>query len=84
MDCCKDGTCPMGGPEPPATGPEWRTCRRDLPATTTSIDAFERALLDVTEEKDSPATGSTAAATPGRTDFGTPIPATPPPRLFSF
>ena len=80
MACCEDGTCLMGEPEPPATGPEWRTCRREAPATTTSVDAFERALLDIAEERDTPATGSTAAISPGLSHSASPIPATPPPR----
>ncbi len=33
MACCENGTCTMSGSEPPATGPEWRTCRREAPAS---------------------------------------------------
>ena len=42
MACCEDGTCTRGSDEPPATSPEWRSCRREVPANTdTAIDAFE-------------------------------------------
>jgi hypothetical protein len=44
------------------------------------VDAFERALLDIAEERDSPATGSIGAMSPGLSHSASPIPATPPPR----
>ena len=86
MACCEDGTCRMGGDESPANGPEWRTCRREAPATaTTPLDAFERALQrDFFEGRDratAPRLTDLAAARP-RSDA--PGPATPPPRFFSF
>ena len=83
MDCCKDGTCPMGGPEPPATGPEWRTCRREAPATT-PINAFDRALPESTPGSDFLTSALIVATSPNRTQLAFPIPATPPPRFVSF
>lgn len=80
MACCKDGTCTMGGDEPPASGPEWRRCRREAPATATSIDAFERALTESPQGHDPRITASVAAVALASPRFTQPIPATPPPR----
>lgn len=80
MMCCEDGTCTMGGDEPPAAGPEWRTCRREAPATATAIDAFERALTESSGDRDRRNTSNLAAASPASPRFTPPIPATPPPR----
>jgi hypothetical protein len=86
MACCEDGTCTMGGDEPPADGPEWRTCRREAPATAaTPLNAFERALKRDFFEGRERATGARLAdlaATRPRADA--PGPATPPPRLLPF
>lgn len=83
MDCCEDGTCPMGGPEPPATGLEWRTCRREAPATT-PIDAFDGALPESTPGSNFETSAPIAAMSPDRTHLASPIPTTPPPRFLSF
>jgi hypothetical protein len=88
MACCEDGTCAMPGsaPEPPASGPEWRTCRREAPAAQAApLDAFERALKkDFLEERrrETSARISEILAAPMRPEA--PSPATPPPRLFTF
>jgi hypothetical protein len=82
MMCCEDGTCTMGGGEPPATGPEWRGCRREAPPAPTSIDAFERASVkrDFFEGRERAASSRLADLAATRPPYGTPVPATPPPR----
>jgi hypothetical protein len=86
MACCEDGTCTMDGPERPADRPEWRTCRRETPASTAvSLEAFERALRrDFFEGRmrASAARFADLPVVPPRASA--PIPATPPPRSFSF
>src|SRR5271169_2768653 len=83
MACCEHGTCTMAGSESPPAGPEWRTCRRELPARP-SLDAFERALKSSFEGEDrEPATRS-AELRPTRPRTGAPNPDPPPPRVFSF
>ena len=86
MACCENGTCTMSGSEPPATGPEWRTCRREAPASAAApLDAFERALKNSFEGKrGAPPSGPLVEVFPPRLRAGAPIPATPPPRAPSF
>jgi hypothetical protein len=86
MACCEDGTCTMAGDEPPADGPEWRTCRREAPATAaTLLDAFERALKrDFFEGRDRATSSRLADLATTRPRARAPLPATPPPRLSSF
>jgi len=86
MACCEDGTCTMGGDEPPADGPEWRTCRREAPAALTApLDAFERALnRDFLEGRERAASSRLADLAAARLRSDEPDPATPPPRDFSF
>src|ERR1019366_7050016 len=80
MACCEEGTCTMGGDEPPATSPEWRSCRREAPAAAaTPLDAFERALTDSGEEERILAPGRAAEVPTGRLRAAAPYPATPPP-----
>jgi hypothetical protein len=84
MACCEDGTCTMGGDEPPATRPEWRTCRREAPATTAPFDAFERALTNESPEAVRPGARPLARVVNDPFHARIPSPTTPPPRLFSF
>jgi hypothetical protein len=81
MECCEDGTCTMGAYEPPAAGPEWRTCRREQAATTTPVDAFERALMSETDDSASRPTGQIVAHSPRLKHFAATDPSTPPPRF---
>ena len=84
MTCCEHGTCRMGGNEPPANGPEWRTCRRDSPAAAASpFDAFERALKSSFEGRDRETATRSGELQPARLRTGAPNPETPPPRVFS-
>jgi len=83
MACCEDGTCTMGD-EPPASGPEWRTCRRETSAAATSIDIFDRALTDAAEEDDASSTERVMSVVPVAVQPTEHIPATPPPRGLSF
>jgi len=83
MICCENGTCRMGGDEPPANGPEWRTCRRESPAAA-PLDAFGRALRSSFEGKDRETATRNAELQPTRPRTGAPNPETPPPRVFSF
>ena len=85
MACCEDGTCRMGGDEAPANGPEWRTCRREAPATAaTLLDSLERALKrNLFEGRKRAASSRLADVAATRPRSGAPDPATPPPRLFS-
>jgi|SRR5664279_1355752 hypothetical protein len=85
MACCEDGTCTMGRDEPPADGPEWRSCRRDAPAATTlPLDAFERALSGTSTDANARMVGRIGAILPARPHSTSLLPATPPPRLVSF
>jgi len=84
MACCEEGTCTMGGEEPPATGPEWRTCRREAPAATTSIDVFERAVTQTSQEATAPSARTLALVVADAVHARVSSPATPPPRSFSF
>jgi len=86
MACCENGTCRMGGNEPPANGPEWRTCRREGPATAANpLDAFDRALKENFFEGRERATNARLADLAAtRPRSGAPAPATPPPRAFPF
>ena len=83
MMCCEDGTCRMGGDDVPATGPEWRTCRRESQAAQAGpFDAFERASLkrDFLEGRERAASSRLADLAATRPRYGAPVPATPPPR----
>jgi len=85
MACCKDGTCPMAGHEPPADGPEWRTCRREAVGTASApLDPFERALMNSGEAAPRRPVGEAAAVHSDRPRSTTPGPATLPPRSLSF
>jgi hypothetical protein len=84
MACCEDGTCTMGGDAAPSTGPEWRTCRREAPAATTSIDVFERALTQTSQEATAPSARTLALVVADAVHARVSSPATPPPRSFSF
>jgi hypothetical protein len=86
MACCENGTCTMSGAEPPATGPEWRTCRREAPASAaTLLDAFERAVRkDFLERRERESGARVADLLVARLRSDAPGPATPPPRVFSF
>lgn len=83
MICCEEGTCTMGD-EPPATGPEWRTCRRGASSALTSIDAFERALTTTAYQGDDSSAGRLTSVIPSAARYTEHIPATPPPRFVSF
>ncbi|HVO50611.1 MAG TPA: hypothetical protein VMV60_06435 [Thermoanaerobaculia bacterium] len=86
MACCENGTCTMGGDEPPADGPEWRTCRREAPASAAApLDAFERAVKgDFFEGRQRVAPSPLADLAATRPRSNAPGPATPPPRALSF
>jgi len=85
MACCEHGTCTMRGNESPAAGPEWRTCRREMPARPSlALDAFERALKSSFEGKDRETAARSAELRPARPRTDAPNPETPPPRVFSF
>ena len=85
MACCEDGTCTMGGDEPPASSQEWRSCRREAPASApTPLEAFDRALAETSEAGDAQPGVRIAEVSTGRPRPAAAIPATPPPRLFSF
>ncbi|HEX7528520.1 MAG TPA: hypothetical protein VF425_05375 [Thermoanaerobaculia bacterium] len=84
MGCCEGGTCTMGGNEPPATRPEWRTCQREAPAVTPTNDAFERALANVPTEAVRPSAQLLARVLTDPFHARIPSPSTPPPRFFSF
>ncbi len=85
MACCEEGTCAMGGDEPPATNPEWRRCRREAPSDAeTALDAFERALTSSAEEKSARIGSRVAEVSIACTHPTAPGPATPPPRPLSF
>jgi len=86
MACCEHGTCTMGGDESPAAGPEWRTCRREMPVRPSlALDAFERAMKrDFFEEREQANATRLADLPADRARPAAPSPATPPPRLFSF
>lgn len=85
MACCEDGTCTMGGDEPPADGPEWRTCRREAAGTAPSpLDAFERALTSSNEVTPQRPVTEAAAVDPCRLASTASGPTSPPPRVFSF
>jgi hypothetical protein len=85
MACCEEGTCPMGGHEAPAEGPEWRTCRREASATAPPpLDAFDRALMTSVDATRLPPVGEAAAIDPAHPRSATFVPTTPPPRSLSF
>lgn len=84
MGCCEDGTCTMGGDEPPATRPEWRTCQREAPAVTPTNDAFEQALANVPTEAVRPNARPLARVTNDPFHARIESPSTSPPRFFSF
>lgn len=85
MACCEDGTCTMGGDEPPATDPEWRGCRREAPAAAARpLDAFDRALPNTSRAGVAQPRRRIAEVSTGRPKTTAIIPAVPPPRLFSF
>jgi hypothetical protein len=84
MQCCEDGTCTMGGDESPATGPEWRTCRREAQSIATPLDVFERALRNSIGGKGRGTAARLAELHPTGARSTAPDPATPPPRSFSF
>jgi hypothetical protein len=84
MACCEDGTCTMGGDDPPATGLDCRSCQREAPTATTSIDAFERALMQASPEAVEPDARPLARVASDPVRARIPSPSTPPPRLFSF
>ena len=85
MECCENGTCRMGE-EPPADGPEWRTCRRETPRSLAApLDAFETALKkDFFEGEERAPTARLEDLSAVRSESAAREPATPPPRLFSF
>jgi hypothetical protein len=75
----------MGGDEPPANGPEWRTCRRDIAGTSPApLDAFERALMNTGGAAPLRPVAEATAVRPDRAGCNKPDPTTPPPRVFFF
>jgi hypothetical protein len=75
----------MAGHEPPADGPEWRTCRREASGTAPApLDAFDRALMNSVDATRLPPVGEAAAFDPGHPRSTPSVPTTPPPRFLSF